>query len=271
MNRLPIVTGTSSWYNNYNERREMTERNFGWKSHHDPKSRSYAIRPILDKRTIQKRPVMWQEGIVTDQGSEGACVGFAWMNEMLAKPIAPEEQPGVDLANSLAYSYYRAAKKIDEWPGEDYEGTSVLAGAKIMQQNGYIKQYRWCFSTEDIRDTIISEGPVVIGIPWYSAMYGTGPGGLVRLGGHNVGGHAIVITGYHPNMLINGRREEVFRWRNSWGTEYGVNGSGYIRYRDLDKLLKQRGEACVPMQRSQPTFRVEKPRKTSFIKRLFRK
>jgi len=233
------------------------ERKFDWVSKHDPKSRKYAIRPLLEKRTIEKRPVMWQEGIVTDQGSEGACVGFAWMNEMLATPVAPANQPPAKLANSLAYSYYREAQKIDQWEGEDYEGTSVLAGAKIMQQNGYIQQYRWCFSIDDIRDAVISEGPVVIGIPWYSAMYETGPNGLVKIGGSNVGGHAIVITGYHPSMLINGRRQEVFRWRNSWGSGYGIDGSGYIRYNDLSKLLKESGEACVPMLRSEPVFEIE--------------
>jgi len=246
----------------------MTERTFDWRSHHDPESKKYAIRSVLNRKQVEKRAKMWPEGVVTDQGSEGACVGFAWMNEMLAKPVAPEVQPTVQLANSLAYSYYREAKLIDEWPGEDYSGTSVLAGAKIMKKNGYIKEYRWCFGIDDVRDTVISEGPVVIGIPWYSAMYETGPGGLVRLGGKNVGGHAILITGYHPNMLINGRREEVFRWRNSWGDSYGVNGSGYIKYKDLERLLRQSGEACVPMQRSQPVF---KTNKDSFIRRLFRK
>jgi hypothetical protein len=238
----------------------MTTRKFDWRSHHDSESKKYSIRATLRNQTIEKKKVMWAEGIVTDQGSEGACVGFAWMNEMLAKPVAPEKQPPVSLANSLAYSYYRDAQKIDEWPGEDYEGTSVLAGAKIMQRNGYIKEYRWCFGVSDVRDAVISQGPVVTGIPWYSGMYQTSDSGLVKVSGSKVGGHAIVITGYNPNMVINGRREEVFRWRNSWGINYGINGSGYIKYKDLEKLLKEQGEACVPMLRSEPVFKIEEKR-----------
>jgi hypothetical protein len=235
----------------------MTERKFDWVSRHDPMSRKYAIRSVLKRKNIQRKRVMWQEGVVLDQGSEGACVGFGWMAELLSKPVAPEKQPEPHLGNKIAFSYYKRAQKIDEWEGEDYEGTSVLAGAKIVKEEGFIDSYRWCFSIDDVRDAVISEGPVVIGIPWFSGMYETGPNGLVRLSGKNVGGHAITITGYDPAMRINGRTYEVFRWRNSWGKSYGVAGSGYIKYNDLAKLLAQQGEACVPMGRKVPVFEQE--------------
>lgn len=212
---------------------------------------------------------MWDEGTVLDQGSEGACVGFAWTNELLASPAQPEEQPDAALGNAVAVSYYRRARVVDEWPGEDYEGTSVLAGAKMVLQDGFISQYRWCFNTEDLRDAIISEGPVVIGIPWYSGMYRTRRDGLVVVDGDLVGGHAILITGYDPAMIIDGRPYEVFRWRNSWGTGYGIGGSGYILYEDLSKLLKQNGEACVPMGRKTPIIKEHVPtRKSNNILKL---
>jgi hypothetical protein len=233
------------------------DRKLDWKPRFDPASKHYGIRALLKNKIIIKKRVMWKEGVVTDQGSEGACVGFAWMNELLATPVPPKEQPSSDLANSLAVKYYREAKKIDEWPGEDYEGTSVLAGAKIIQSNGFIEQYRWCFSIKDVRDAVIAEGPVVIGVPWLSGMYETGPEGVVKVVGDHVGGHAITITGYDPSMQINGKAEEVFRWRNSWGNEYGIDGSGYIKYNDLQYLLSQSAEACVPVGRKVPIFEKE--------------
>ena len=246
----------------------MTERVFDWVSQHDPKSRKYAIRSLLRQRNVEKKPVLWQEGIVLDQGAEGACVGFAWTGELLAEPEAPKTQPSFEYANSLAISFYNEAKRIDEWPGENYEGTSVLAGAKIMQKAGFIGEYRWCFGIDDVRDAVISEGPVVIGIPWFDGMYETLPGGLVRLSGQPTGGHAILLTGYHPGMRFGNVREEVFRWRNSWGSDYGVGGSGWIKAKDLTKLLAQNAEACVPMQREVPLF--NEPRKSVWQK-LFSK
>jgi hypothetical protein len=243
----------------------MTERKLDWVSQHDPKSRKYAMRSVLKQRNIEKKSTLWEEGIVLDQGSEGACVGFAWTGELLAEPEAPKAQPSFEYANSLATSFYQEAKKIDEWPGENYEGTSVLAGAKIMQKAGFIGEYRWCFNVEDVRDAIISEGPVVIGVPWYDGMYETENNGLVKLRGARVGGHAILITGYQTsrrfgNVVFN----DVFRWRNSWGTDYGINGSGWIRAKDLAKLLAENGEACVPMQREVPLF--NEPRRSIFSK-----
>ena len=246
----------------------MSERIFDWVSEHDPKSRKYAIRSVLKQRNVEKKPALWQEGIVLDQGSEGACVGFAWTGELLSEPEAPKSQPSFNYANSLAISFYNEAKKIDEWPGESYEGTSVLAGAKIMQRAGFIGEYRWCFGIDDVRDAVISEGPVVIGIPWFDGMYDTLPNGLVKLAGQPTGGHAILLTGYHPRMRFGKVTEEVFRWRNSWGTDYGINGSGWIRSKDLAKLLAQNAEACVPMQREVPLF--NEPRR-SIWQKLFNK
>ena len=246
----------------------MTERTFDWVSEHDSKSRKYAMRSVLKQRNIEKKPTLWQEGIVLDQGSEGACVGFAWTGELLAEPEAPKTQPSFSYANSLAVSFYKEAQKIDQWPGESYEGTSVLAGAKIMQQAGFIGEYRWCFGIDDVRDAVISEGPVVVGVPWFNGMYDTLPNGLVKLSGKSTGGHAILITGYHPRMRFGNVTEEVFRWRNSWGTDYGINGSGWIKYKDLAKLLSENGEACVPMQREVPLF--NEPRRSVWQK-LFNK
>lgn len=230
------------------------ERKLDWRPNHDERSRDYSIRSLIGTSHFDLKRVEWQEGTILDQGREGACVGFAWTGELLAEPYAPKEQPKAELGNALASSYYKRAQKLDQWPGEEYEGTSVLAGAKVMKQEGFIESYRWCFGVEDVRDALISTGPVVIGVPWKSGMYSTGNGGLVKVTGSNVGGHALVLTGYDPFMTINGRKYEVFRWRNSWGKDYGVDGSGFIKYNDLDKLLKKSGEACVPIGRKEPVL-----------------
>jgi hypothetical protein len=229
------------------------KRVLDWVPRHDARSKDYPVRAVLPQR-VSKRPVFWEEGVVLDQGREGACVGYGWTAELLAEPFAPTPQPLTAAAQSYATEAYKRAQKIDEWPGEDYEGTSVLAGAKIMVQDGQIAGYRWCFGIIDVRDAVIKLGPVVIGVPWYSSMYETTKSGLVKVEGVQVGGHCIVITGYHPNYEIDGSVEEVFRWRNSWGAGYGVEGSGFIKYNDLANLLKQKGEACIPEGRNIPRF-----------------
>lgn len=232
----------------------MKKRTLDWNPVFDEKSKNYSIRSILPEE-IEPKSVMWKEGTVLDQGREGACVGFGWTAELLAEPYLPEKQPSEKQGNKIAQSFYKRAQKIDEWPGEEYSGTSVLAGAKIMVEDGHILRYRWCFSIEDLRDAVISAGPVVIGVPWSTKMYSTLDNGLVALGGKQVGGHCLTVTGYDPEMSIDGKKMEVFRWRNSWGKTYGLDGSAYIRYEDLASLVEERAEMCIPLGRKTPIFK----------------
>lgn len=249
-----------------------TKRTFDWKPAFDERSKLYAIRPLLGTNPM-RRAKFWDEGTVLDQGSEGACVGFGWMAEILAAPQQPDYQPTEIFGNDLSRYFYREAQKIDEWPGEDYEGTSVLAGAKIMKEYGFISEYRWCFSVEDIIDAVINQGPVVIGIPWYDSMYETNTLGLTGVDGNKVGGHCITITGYDPSMVFGRQSLEVFKWRNSWGTDYGINGSGYILVSDLRKLFEEGGEACIPIVRHKPVLAMPpvSAYKASFFKMLIEK
>ena len=228
-------------------------RTFDWESRHDERSRNYPVRQLLAEIPKVKSR-MWLEGRVLDQGREGACVGFGWTAALLARPDRPSPQPETDLATKFAKEVYYQAQKVDEWAGENYEGTSVLAGAKILQARNLIDSYYWAFSIEDVRDAVIWKNPVVLGIPWYSGMYDTAPSGLVRVSGSVVGGHCITLTGYHPRAIIDGQRREIFRWRNSWGSDYGRRGSGYIELSDLAKLLKSQGEACIPVGKQPPVL-----------------
>lgn len=237
------MTVTSSAMGNTTER-------LGWRPVHDSRSLDYPIRSILGAPI--ESPRTWRRGPILDQGREGACVGFAWTNELIASPL-PDPKTDITKAQRYALNLYREAQRIDEWPGENYDGTSVLAGAKIVKGAGLIKEYRWAFNIDDVKDTVIQHGPVVIGIPWYESMYDTRKSGLVEVGGPLVGGHALMVFGYHPAMRIRGEgwneRHRVFKWYNSWGPSYGKRGYGYVRYEDLRDLLKEWGEACVPMSR----------------------
>jgi hypothetical protein len=220
------------------------DRILDWRSHHDERSRNFPVTALLAATPRRRR--LWYPPVERiDQGREGACVGFAWTIELLASPV--RARLGYD-ANEFALNVYRAAQRIDEWPGENYSGTSVLAGAKIVQQLGLIESYHWAFGIDDVIDTLVSFGPVVLGIPWYESMYTTDANGLVTVSGRKVGGHAITVTGY-TRRRFNGVIEDVVRWRNSWGATYGKRGDGYIRVDDLAKLLADDGEACVPVGR----------------------
>jgi hypothetical protein len=237
------------------------ERTFDWVSRHDVRSRNYPIRTELPA-VVQRRPRLWLPGPSLDQGREGACVGHSWVNEATASPVRVDltraalpglqgsGQPWPRDPQALAFAVYLAAQRVDEWEGEAYDGTSVLAGAKVMQRLGLLREYRWAFGIDDVVATVIAHGPVVLGIPWLDGMY-EAPGGEIRATGVVVGGHAILAHGYHPAKVVNGRpAREMVRLENSWGLGYGEGGGGWISLDDLAWLLEQDGEACAPAHRS---------------------
>jgi hypothetical protein len=220
-----------------------TDRTFDWRKSTDPRNALYPLRAVVGAQPRYDRT--WTAGrIRTDQGREGACVGHGWINELMAQPAAVRfSNPNLD-----AFSLYREAQRADEWTGEDYSGTSVNAGAKVVRFLGYIDSWRWADGIDQVLDALVALGPVVIGIPWRLGMYDTLPDGLVTIGGREVGGHCLVLTGYYTRKRFDGQPLEVVRWRNSWGLGYGIRGDGYVRVDDLAELLAD-GEACVPIGR----------------------
>jgi hypothetical protein len=214
----------------------------GWSSRHDPRSLAYGIRARRGIAPLQD--VDLPLGPVLDQGQEGECVGCGTVDatNVLRRLAGRSDMLKIDAAAAL----YRRAQQLDDVPGTDYSGTSVLAGMQAGVEAGYFTEYLWAFGTRDIATALGHQRPVVVGVPWLSGMYDTGPGGVVRVEGDDRGeGHCLVIA----KLRMQGPHGEPgpwFGWLNSWGRSYGDNGVGWIHHRDLADLLHGTGEAAVP-------------------------
>lgn len=180
----------------------------------------------------------WDGGLWYNQGSYGVCVGASWSHWIEDGPVT---QPGT--VNPI--DLYREIVKVDEWPQNDngdlYFGSSVRAGAKVLQTKGLISEYRWAWDAKTVADTVLGKGPVVVGSNWYSGMFKTDSDGFVNLTGSREGGHAWIINGYNANR-------RVFRAKNSWGRNWGVNGRFLLRFDDLERLIDEDGEACLAVE-----------------------
>lgn len=176
-----------------------------------------------------------------NQRSTPHCVSFSWHHEALALPARAVFESD-DAATQIAHNRYFEMQKLDEWAGEDYDGTSVLAGAKFMKNQGYFDSYRWCFELRDIIMALAYEGPVVMGTNWYEGMYDPDSDGFIHVEGDNVGGHAWLI----PSFSV---KHKFVRIWNSWGDDWGDRGRAKISWDDLEKLLINDGEGCVPIDR----------------------
>lgn len=98
--------------------------------------------------------------IFYDQGQEGACVGFS-----LSRAMSWLNRKSYD-----GFWLYHEAQKIDEWEGENYEGTSVRAACNVLKTVGHsrvydgrtlnpseqhgIQAYRWATDINDVLNVV---------------------------------------------------------------------------------------------------------------------
>lgn len=223
----------------------------------DERSRAFRAVDVITQKSF--RSYTWPCNTFLDQGSEGACVGFSISHELAAIPVA---YPATE---ETALQIYRRARQLDPWPGEDYDGTSVLAGIKACQEGilatdglPVFREYRWAFGLEDLVRVLGRKGPCVLGINWYTGMFNTDESGYIHVTGGIAGGHAILARGVKVAYVAKGNRSD---WNNvdkeksyvvlhnSWGPDWGKNGTAKISFLDLDRLLNEQGEAVLPISR----------------------
>jgi len=198
---------------------------------------------ISEHLSITKGPLKitskyWDDsGWFGDQGSTPQCVGYAWAHWIEDGPVVHQGSHPV-VSPSLIYT---EAQKLDEWPGENYDGTSVRGGAKYLRLTGKIRSYLWAFDIQTLINTVLSVGPVVVGTNWYYNMFFPDRNGIIRLSGRLAGGHAYEINGVDTV-------KQQFRIKNSWGKSWGQQGRAYISFADMTRLIREGGEVCLAVE-----------------------
>lgn len=151
--QVPGIAGIN-WYSNF-DRPEKVGR-YHWIGRGD-------LGQVRGGHAICLLPEDWRDYLgwwdFYDQGAEGACVGFAWSRAM-------------SLLNRRRYDarwLYRQAQLVDEWPGEDYDGTSVRAGGNVLlsghrrtwggqtrdlDPEAGIQTYRWAADWDGVRRSL---------------------------------------------------------------------------------------------------------------------
>lgn len=208
------------------------DRVLDWRINLDPRALTYKVSRQV--AALKARNRVWKRDTWLDQGREGACTGFAGGHAMATTPRRHKPQ----ITDADGRSFYKGAQDNDEWPGNNYEGSSVTGLMKYLKSIGLVKRYWWCTTLEEIVHAVGFIGPVVIGVNWYSGMWNTDAAGLIHKAGSRVGGHALVIGGVD---VVN-RRFLLF---NSWGKDWGVNGGAWISFDDMQSLLDEGGEFAV--------------------------
>jgi len=190
---------------------------------------------------------------VLDQGQEGACTGFGLAT--VANYLLIRRRVVSDKIPVSPRMFYENAKRYDEWPGEDYSGSSARGAMKGWHKHGVCAEKDWPYKLAkkdpqgmtDARTSAARRRPLGAyfrvnhkdliamhaAIAEVGVLYATasvhegwndvGADGLIRQSPSITGGHAFAIVAYDA---------EGFWIQNSWGADWGRKGFCHISYDD---------------------------------------
>jgi hypothetical protein len=190
-------------------------------------------------------------GAIRDSGTEGATVGFSSAYVLQAE-IRSRQGKSVTIS---ARGIYTDAKRYDEWPGEDYEGSSASGAVKALKAVGAYLESDWPYA----RRTKPAGAKPAYNVSAYRRLEGVEPILEALRDGHAVfatitttpeftdpakdgtvtiklplqleGGTSVAIVGYDS-------KRGTFTFANHWGTGWGRQGFGVIKDTDLAAILQ---------------------------------
>lgn len=191
-------------------------------------------------------------GDIRNQGSEGTTIGFS-VAYALQAAIKSKFNRKVTIS---ARGLFVVARKYDEWPGEDYEGSSVNGGLKGAQAVGAYLESQWPYAGPAPAATVkpaykvtkfrkldtrlealvaamqARQVPMVqINVTDDFDQVGADGRVVIRTPLRTTGGHSMAVVGFD-------QAKAEFRLANMWGKEWGDKGTVVMRDSDLKRILE---------------------------------
>lgn len=230
--------------------------------------RSLPARWPLDVDLKRLLPAYVKAGRILNQGNEGACTGFGlacvtnylyWLRHLQT----PRSKPPALVSPRM---FYELAKLYDEWPGQDYEGSSCRGALKGWHKHGVCSEALWPYpldrdgngvfarplagwddeatgrtlgvyyrvdkkSVVDMQAAIYEIGAVYVSADVHDG-WALGPSAMPS--GHDKLPRIASTTqksGGHAFALV-GFNERGFVVQNSWGAGWGASGFAVLPYED---------------------------------------
>lgn len=191
---------------------------------------------------------------ILDQGSEGACTGFGLATVanylLLRRRVVPDKVP------VSARMFYQLARRYDEWPGENYSGSSARGAMKGWHKHGVCSEALFPYKpakkndplgltdarTSDalgrplgayfrvnhkdivaMHSALAEVGVLYVTCTVHAGWNDVGADGVITQSSTITGGHAFAIVAFD---------DQGFWLQNSWGRSWGRHGFAHISYDD---------------------------------------
>ena len=212
-------------------------------------------------------------GPVFNQQQEGSCTACTCRDYLLwlqnkygysAQTTPPSVDPSVnaiyyyarqifgDLMQDDGATGYDAMLATTEYgvipSSDDPYSESTLFTPPPLQDVAYkaIGPYSLAANTSSIRASLDAGKPVGIGVGVMNTLFTpqiVDGMAIVDVGSQMGEGHEIFVVSYAPNPGYGGY---LYKFQNSWGTDYGVGGFAWFTERYLDQMLFEVNQLDIP-------------------------
>lgn len=200
----------------------LSKAGFGWRRAPDPRDNKFPfseVVSVLAPMPGKRKRHYFKTSRVLDQGSKPSAVISAVIHWILTVGC-PIPEGTIPRGNLSSIRYFMAE----------------------LFSRGLIIGYYWTGKADYIARAVMQDvGPVLLGLYWRRSMDAPMPDGSVSVDGPKVGAHCVLVVGYDS-------RRGAFRCLNSWGAGWGQRGRFWISYPDMQRLLDEGGEACLPVK-----------------------
>jgi hypothetical protein len=211
----------------------------GWK-----KGRGTAPRLLREVmapvRRLPTERYWWDNGWWGDQGETSECTIYSWLHLIHDGPVIPVDvMPTAKKPLADPATLYQEGQKLDGTPITDVEsGLTCDSAAKVMRAHGFVGEWRWAESVDEVIQWVLTTGPCAIGANWYYDMFEPKKDGTVSMTGGMAGGHQWVING--ASM-----KKKRFRDKNSWNRTWGLSGRFITTFDQVAQMLQEGAEVCM--------------------------
>lgn len=192
---------------------------------------------------------------VGDQGSQSSCVGWAvgyycktyqevvekgwnatenaYSPSWIYNQINGGKDQGSTMSDALDLLVDRGCDFKDNFPYSS-SGYTTKPDAASMSNSVHYKSYYWKLllkATWDVKSALTSSQVVIFSIPVHPDLDNLNATNPVYddFSDTNRGNHAICIVGYDDS-------KQAFKFINSWGTNWGLSGYGWIAYSKISSI-----------------------------------
>lgn len=211
--------------------------------HFDSRSEAHAFGPIEPQALAT---ILWPRYIgALDQGNLGSCTGNALVGSLGSAPDFEQLPAGhADLTEALAVKIYSLATTLDPYPGSyppNDTGSDGIDVCKAAVKMGLIGGYSHCFDLPTMQQAMM-ERTTIVGINWYDSFDNPSSNGTV-----SISANAQIRGGHEIECIGMDMERKMFLFENSWGPDWGYNGTFQFSFATMTRLLAEEGDCTVPL------------------------